>query len=146
MHAPGQQYAAHFSSKLEFSLLEIWPYLVLGNRMFEKSCCWRVCMCMTAFFTPLLNVILQNSIFLVVSQRPYVDLFHFTSSNTMFLMTINNISLQKHLPCSYHYRAQTNRYTLTDLDSSCPGSLLKTTPPLPGYPWVSGGSVCDPRT
>ena len=29
--------------------------------------------------------------------------------------------------------------TLTDLDSSFPGSLLKTTPPPPGYPWVSGG-------
>ena len=27
--------------------------------------------------------------------------------------------------------------TLTDLDSSCPGSLVKTTPPPPGYPWVS---------
>ena len=33
---------------------------------------------------------------------------------------------------------QTN-FTLTDLDSSCPESLLKTTPPPPGYPWVSGG-------
>ena len=30
-------------------------------------------------------------------------------------------------------------FTLTDLDSSCPGSLLKTTPPPQGYPWVSGG-------
>ena len=30
-------------------------------------------------------------------------------------------------------------FTLTDLDSSCPGSLLKTTPPPPGYPWVYGG-------
>ena len=29
--------------------------------------------------------------------------------------------------------------TLTNLDSSCPGSLLKTPPPPPGYPWVSGG-------
>ena len=27
--------------------------------------------------------------------------------------------------------------TLTDLILSCPGSLLKTTPPPPGYPWVS---------
>ena len=35
-------------------------------------------------------------------------------------------------------------YTLTDLDSSCPGSLLKTTPPPPGYPWVSGGWYVTP--
>ena len=34
--------------------------------------------------------------------------------------------------------------TLTDLDSSCPGSLLKTTPPPPGYPWVSGGRYVTP--
>ena len=30
------------------------------------------------------------------------------------------------------------RNTLTDPNSSCPGSLLKTTPPPPGYPWVPG--------
>ena len=30
-------------------------------------------------------------------------------------------------------------FTLTYLDSSCPRSLLKTTPPPPGYPWVSRG-------
>ena len=35
--------------------------------------------------------------------------------------------------------------TLTDLDSSCPGSLLKTTPPPPGYPWVSGGQYVTPE-
>ena len=29
--------------------------------------------------------------------------------------------------------------TLTDLTLSCPGSLLITTPPPPGYPWLSGG-------
>ena len=29
--------------------------------------------------------------------------------------------------------------TLTDPTLSCPRSLLKTTPPTPGYPWVSGG-------
>ena len=33
------------------------------------------------------------------------------------------------------------RTTLTDLDSSCPGSLTKTTPPPPGYPWVSRGQL-----
>ena len=35
--------------------------------------------------------------------------------------------------------------TLTDLDSSCPGSLLKTTPPPPGYPWVSRGQNMTPE-
>ena len=35
--------------------------------------------------------------------------------------------------------------TLSDLDSSCPGSLLKTTPPPPGYPWVSGGRYVTPE-
>ena len=29
-------------------------------------------------------------------------------------------------------------FTLTDPTLSCPGPLLKTTPPPPGYPWVSG--------
>ena len=29
--------------------------------------------------------------------------------------------------------------TLTDPTLSCPRSLLKTTPPPPGYPWVSEG-------
>ena len=38
-----------------------------------------------------------------------------------------------------------NYTTLTDLDSSCPGSLLKTTPPPPGYPWVSGGRYVTPE-
>ena len=28
--------------------------------------------------------------------------------------------------------------TLTDSTLSCPGSLIKTTPLPPGYPWVSG--------
>ena len=36
-------------------------------------------------------------------------------------------------------------YTLTDLDSSCPRSLLKTTPPTPGYSWVSGGRYLTPE-
>ena len=31
-----------------------------------------------------------------------------------------------------------NVHTLTDLESSCPGSFLKATPPTTGYPWVSG--------
>ena len=35
--------------------------------------------------------------------------------------------------------------TLTDLDSSCPRSLLRTTPPPPGYPWVSGGWYVTPK-
>ena len=37
------------------------------------------------------------------------------------------------------------QYTQTDLDSSCPGSLLETTPPLPGYPWVSWGCYVTPE-
>ena len=36
--------------------------------------------------------------------------------------------------------------TLTDPTLSCPGSLLKTTPPPPGYPWVSGGRYVTPET
>ena len=35
--------------------------------------------------------------------------------------------------------------TLTDLDSSCPGSLLKTTPLPPGNPWVSRGWYVTPK-
>ena len=35
--------------------------------------------------------------------------------------------------------------TLTDLDSSCPGSFLKATPPTPGYPWVSGVRYVTPE-
>ena len=37
------------------------------------------------------------------------------------------------------------QYTQTDLDSSCPGSLLETTPPPPGYPWISGGRYVTPE-
>ena len=36
-------------------------------------------------------------------------------------------------------------FTQTDLDSSCPGSLLKATPPPPGYPWVSGVRYVTPE-
>ena len=36
--------------------------------------------------------------------------------------------------------------TLTDLDSSCPRSILKTTPAPPGYPWVSGGRYVTPES
>ena len=36
-------------------------------------------------------------------------------------------------------------HTLTDLDSSCPRSLLKTAPPPPGYLWVSGGRYVTPE-
>ena len=35
--------------------------------------------------------------------------------------------------------------TLTDLDSSCPRSLLKTKPSPPGYSWVSGGWYVTPE-
>ena len=34
---------------------------------------------------------------------------------------------------------------LTNLDSSCPRSLLKITPLPPGYPWVSGGRYVTPE-
>ena len=46
-----------------------------------------------------------------------------------------------------HLQVREAEPTLTDLDSSCPGSLLKATPPPSGYPWVSGvGYVTpDPR-
>ena len=37
------------------------------------------------------------------------------------------------------------RCTLIDPTLSCPGSLLKTTPPPPGYPWVSGGRYVTPE-
>ena len=36
-------------------------------------------------------------------------------------------------------------FTLTDLTISCPESLLKTTPPPQGYPWVSGGRYVTPE-
>ena len=35
--------------------------------------------------------------------------------------------------------------TLTDPTLSCPGPLLKTTPPPPGYPWVSGVQYVTPE-
>ena len=35
--------------------------------------------------------------------------------------------------------------TLTDPTLSCPEPLLKTTPPPPGYPWVSGGWYVTPE-
>ena len=35
--------------------------------------------------------------------------------------------------------------TLTVPTLRCPGSLLKTTPPPPGYPWVSGGRYVTPE-
>ena len=38
-----------------------------------------------------------------------------------------------------------NWATLSDLDSICPGSLLKTTPPPPGYPWVSEVTYVTPE-
>ena len=37
--------------------------------------------------------------------------------------------------------------TLTDLTLSYPGSLLKTTPPPPGYPWFRGARAKNhPKT
>ena len=35
--------------------------------------------------------------------------------------------------------------TLTDPTLSCPGPLLKTTPPPPGYPWGSGVCYVTPE-
>ena len=37
-------------------------------------------------------------------------------------------------------------FTLTDPTLSCPGSLLKTTPSPPGYPWVSRGRHGTPES
>ena len=51
-----------------------------------------------------------------------------------FLYFPSNILLSLDAPC-----------TLTDLDSSCPGSFLKATPPTPGYPWISGGRYVTPE-
>ena len=36
-------------------------------------------------------------------------------------------------------------HTLTDPNASCPRSLLKTTPPPPGCPWVPGGPEVTPE-
>ena len=36
-------------------------------------------------------------------------------------------------------------HTLTVLSSSCPRSLQKTTPTLPGCPWVPGGPGITPE-
>ena len=36
-------------------------------------------------------------------------------------------------------------YTLTEPTLSCTGPLLKTAPPPPGYPWVSGGPYVTPE-
>ena len=37
------------------------------------------------------------------------------------------------------------RFTQTNLDSCCHGSILKTTPSPPGYSWVSGGCYVTPQ-
>ena len=42
-------------------------------------------------------------------------------------------------------RTCTHFCTLTDMDSSCPKSILKTTPPPQGYPWVFGGQYVTPE-
>ena len=44
-----------------------------------------------------------------------------------------------HFSLSIFSNIHTEFYTLTDPTLNCPGSLLKTTPPPQGYPWVSGG-------
>ena len=46
-----------------------------------------------------------------------------------------------------HFGVQTisSHFTLTNLDSSCPVSLLKTTPTPPGYLWVSGSQFVTPE-
>ena len=53
-----------------------------------------------------------------------------------------------HLPLSrndtYNFR-NGFYYTLTNLSSSCPRSLLKTTPTPPGCPWVPGGPGITPE-
>ena len=38
-----------------------------------------------------------------------------------------------------------SRHTLTGMTSCCPDSFIKTTPPPPGYPWVSGGQEGPPQ-
>ena len=52
----------------------------------------------------------------------------------------------KHVPSNYISAPVIMHGTLTDLDSSCHGSLLKTTPTPPGYPWVSGGRYVIPES
>ena len=42
-------------------------------------------------------------------------------------------------------RVSYESFTLTGMTSSCPDSLLKTTQPLPRYPWVSGGQEGRPQ-
>ena len=36
-------------------------------------------------------------------------------------------------------------HTLTGMISCCPDSFIKTTPPPPGYPWVSGVQEGPPQ-
>ena len=44
-----------------------------------------------------------------------------------------------------HCRLPSDPCTLTDPSSSSPRSLLKTTPPPPGCPWVPGGPEATPE-
>ena len=46
---------------------------------------------------------------------------------------------------TYFYHRKILYCTLTDLTLSLPRSLLKTTPPPPGCPWVSGGRYETPE-
>ena len=45
---------------------------------------------------------------------------------------------------AFHHASMNGR-TLTDPNASCPRSLLKTTPPPPGCPWVPGGPEVTPE-
>ena len=46
---------------------------------------------------------------------------------------------------TYFYHRKILYCTLTDLTLSLPRSLLKTTPPPPGCPWVPGGPEVTPE-
>ena len=48
-------------------------------------------------------------------------------------------------PLSNFHRSYLLGGTLTDATLSCPGLLLKTTPPPPRYQWVSGGRYVTPE-
>ena len=55
------------------------------------------------------------------------------------------VALSTNMNIEISYISTKIKCTLTDLDSRCPGSLLKATPPPPGYPWVSGVRYVTPE-